>query len=67
MEPRLIKDFARRPKPALLAGAALVLGMMLVGCDEQVQALVYSGLNELAVTMVDAFFVAIAPVEQAAG
>lgn len=66
MESRLTKKAARRSKPALLAGVALTLGTLLVGCDDpQIQAILLGGLNELAVTMVDAFFIAIAPLPQA--
>jgi len=39
--------------------------VLLVGCDTQVQSIVLGGMNELAVTLVDAFFTAIAPVTDA--
>jgi len=56
----------RRSRTGFLALTAVVLGVLITGCDPQVQGIVLGGLNDLAVTLVDAFFTAITPVEQAA-
>jgi hypothetical protein len=44
----------------LILAAGLMLGC-LVGCDETVQATIWTGLNDLAVSLVDALFQALDP------
>lgn len=51
--------FCVRPL-VLIAAAGLLLGC-LVGCDQTVQATVWDGLNDLAVSLVDALFQALDP------
>ena len=64
MTPHLNSRKHRRSN-LLLAGVAVTLAM-LVGCDNtEVQSVIVTGLNDLAVTLVDALFLTLSPVASA--
>ncbi len=54
---------AFRGRPLVLIVAAGLLLGCLVGCDQTVQATVWDGLNDLAVSLVDALFQALDPTQ----